>query len=109
MTGIVAHFRLTDPLFFPTLGSKVMSFVSSISELRLRFCHGQRAQERNHDGGGDVPLFEDHPADTLPLLTKSQDSRLQAWERMAICTFGSRTVDSRPHPKSSRLIRETVQ
>lgn len=79
-----------------------------MSHLRLRLCYGQTAQERDHDGGGDVPLFKDYPADALPLLAESPDPGLQARERMAICSFGSRTVDSRSHPKSPRIVKETA-
>src|SRR5215472_9537635 len=102
------YFHLTDSLFPPTLTSKFRRFMRLMSHLQLRFCYGQTAQERNHDGGGDVPLFKDHPADALPLPAESPDSRLQARERMAICSFGSRTVDSRSYPKSPRIVRETA-
>ncbi len=79
-----------------------------MSPLRLRFYYGQTAQERDHDGGGDVPLFKDNPADALPLLAESADPGFQAWERMAICSLGSRRVDSRTHPKSPRIVKETA-
>ena len=69
---------------------------------------GQRAQERTDDHGGDLPLPEDYAKDALPLLTESADSSLQAWEGMAIRTFGSGTVDSRPDQKSPRIIEEIL-
>src|SRR5262245_6354250 len=102
------YFHLTDSLCFPTLASKSGRFMRLISDLRLRFFYGQTAQERNHDGGGNVQLFKDHPADALPLLAESPDPRLQARERMAICSYGSRTVDSRSHPKPPRIVMETA-
>ena len=74
----------------------------------LRFAHGQRAQKRVNDRGGDVPLSEDYPADALPLSSEPSDSRLQTWERMAIRTFGSAAMDSRQDERSARPVKETL-
>jgi len=66
-----------------------------------RGCHnGDSPEERIDDGDRDLPLPENHPAYSLSLLTESADSRLQAWQRMAIRTFGSGTMD--PGPDSHR-------
>src|SRR5574342_299321 len=83
--------------------------INPMDSSRRRFSNGQRAQERIDDGRGDLPLLEDYPADTLPLSSESQNSRLQAWERMAIRTFGSGTVDSRPNQGLARPVKETLQ
>jgi len=69
--------------------------------------NGKRAQQRIDDGGGDVPLPEDYPTDTLPLSSEPSDTRLQAWERMAIRTFGSGAVDPRAHQTSDDVVKET--
>jgi len=69
--------------------------------------NGKRTQQRTDDGGGDVPLPEDHPTDTLPLSSEPSDTRLQAWERMAIRTFGSGAVDPRAHQTSDSVLKET--
>ena len=65
---------------------------------------GDGPEERIDDGGGNLPLPEDYPPHTLSLLTKPADSRLQAWKRMAIRTFGSGTVDPRPHQNRRELL-----
>src|SRR5512137_2871801 len=102
------YFHLTDLLFFLTLSPKSWSPVRPMNYLRLRFCHGKGAQERNHDGGGDLPLLEDYPKDALSLPTESPDSRLQTWERMEICSLGFGTVDSGSHEKPARVVKETL-
>jgi hypothetical protein len=58
---------------------------------------GDGPEERVDDGDGDLPLSEDYPTHAVPLLAEPADSRLQAWEGMAVRAFGSRTVDSRPN------------
>ena len=69
--------------------------------------NGKRTQQRIDDGGGDVPLSEDHPTDALPLSSESSDTRLQAWERMAIRTFGSGAMDPRADQAPSGAVKET--
>jgi hypothetical protein len=54
-----------------------------------------------------MPLPEDHPTDTLPLSSEPSDTRLQAWERMAIRTFGSGAVDPRAHQTPDGILKET--
>ena len=76
--------------------------------LGRRSSNGQRAQERTYDSRGNLPLFEDHPADSLSLSTESPDTRLQAWERMAIRSFGSRAVDTGAHEGTGRVLKETL-
>ena len=61
-----------------------------------RWDDGDSPEERTHDGDGDLSLPEDYDPYPLSLYTEQTDSSLQAWERMAIRTFGSGTVDPRP-------------
>jgi hypothetical protein len=69
--------------------------------------NGKRTQERVDDGGRDLPLSEDHPTDTLPVSSEPSDTRLQAWERMAIRTFGSRAMDPGADQTPSGVMKET--
>ena len=69
-----------------------------------RWRNGDSPEERIDDGNGNLPLPEDYPAYALSLLTESADSRLQAWKRMAIRTFGSGTVDPRPNQDRRKLL-----
>jgi len=73
-----------------------------------RFFNGQGAQERADDGGGDLPLSQDYPTDALSIPTESSDSRLQAWKRMALRTFGSGAVDSRSHQNHAGVVKDTI-
>ena len=66
----------------------------------------RRTKERTTDSGGDVPVSQNHPADTVPLSSEPSDTCLQAWERMAIRTFGSGTVDSRAHEAPVGVVKE---
>ena len=69
--------------------------------------NGKRVPERTHDGRGDVPLPEDYPTDTLPLSSEPSDTRLQAWERMAIRSFGSGAMDPGTDQTPARVMTET--
>ena len=69
-----------------------------------RWRDGDSPEERVDDGDGNLPLPEDHPAHALSLFTESADSRLQAWKRMAIRTFGSGTMDPRPDQDRRTLL-----
>lgn len=54
-----------------------------------------------------MPLPEDYPADTLPLSSEPSDPRLQAWERMAIRTFGSGAMDPGADEAPTGVVKET--
>ena len=88
--------------------SILIGLVRHMDLYRTRFFNGQRAQERADDGGGDLPLSQDHPAHALSLPTESPDSRLQAWKRMALRTLGSGTVDSRSHQSHAGVVKDTI-
>src|SRR5262249_59542035 len=76
-------FSLDRSFKFAYPGNGVRGLVKYMDHYRTRFFNGQRAQERADDGGGDLPLSQDHPTYAVSLLTESPDSCLQAWERMA--------------------------
>jgi hypothetical protein len=65
---------------------------------------GDSPEERIDDSDRDLPLPEDHPSHAVSLSTESADSRLQAWQRMAIRTFGSGTMDPRPDSHRRELL-----
>ena len=65
---------------------------------------GDSPEERIDDSDRDVPLPEDHTPHSLSLFTESADSRLQAWQRMAIRTFGSGTMDPGPDSRRRELL-----
>lgn len=69
--------------------------------------HGKGSAERIDDGGGDVPVSEDYPTDTVPLSSEPSNTRFQAWERMAIRAFGSGAVDPREDQASAGVVKET--
>lgn len=75
---------------------------------QLRLIHAQGAKERADDGGGDLPIPENYSANALPLSSESEDSRLQAWKRMAIRSFGSGTVDPQPDQTLSQSLTIVV-
>lgn len=101
------YFHLTDPSSFPILAAN-LSLVRRMGHFQSRFFNGQRAQERADDGGGDLPLSQDHSSNTLSLPKESPDSRLQAWKRMALRTLGSGTVDSRSHQNDVGIVKDRL-
>lgn len=112
LTGCDRHchtFSLDRSLKFPYPGNSIRALVRHMYPYQTRFCNGQRAQERVDDGGGDLPLSQDHPAHALSLSTESPDSRLQAWKRMALRTLGSGTVDSRSHQNHVSVVKDRLQ
>src|SRR5215510_12697280 len=87
---------------------QVRSQQNVMDAYRPRFSHGQRVQKRVDDRRGDLPLSEDYPADALPLSAEPSDPRLQAWERMALCAFGSGAMDSRQDQPPDRRMKEIL-
>ena len=65
---------------------------------------GDSPEERTHDGYRDVPLPQNYSSHALPLFAESADSRFQAWQRMAIRTFGSGTMDPGPDSRRRELL-----
>ena len=96
-------FLLDNP---PSLSKMALTFWSLMKNRpsQNRWDDGDSPEERIDDGGGDVSLPEDYDPHPLSLYTEQTDSSLQAWERMAIRTFGSGTVDPRPDQNRPPLI-----
>ena len=69
--------------------------------------HGKRVPKRTDDGRGDVPVPEDYSTDTLPLSSEPSNTCLQAWERMAVRSFGSGAMDPRADQTPTRLMKES--
>ena len=57
----------------------------------------QGSEDRTDDRDGNMPVSQDYSTYPLSLSSESTDSRLQAGEGMAICTFRSRAMDPRPN------------
>jgi hypothetical protein len=107
MTCIVIQIHLTDPIDFFTL-TPTLETVSPMAISRW-LSNGKRSKQRIDDSGGDMSLSEDYPTDTLPLSSEPSDPSLQAWERMAIRTFGSGAMDPRADQTTDRIVKETWQ
>ena len=105
MTWTVIQFHLTDPIDFLTLRPTLE--ILSLMAISRWLSNGKGSAERIDDGGGDMPLSEDYPTDALPLSSEPSDTRVQAWERMAIRTFGSGAVDPRTDQTSAGVVKET--
>jgi hypothetical protein len=105
MTGIVIQIHLTDLIDFLTL-TPTLETVSPMAISRW-LSNGKGSKQRIDDSGGDVPLSEDYPTDSLPLSSEPSDPSLQTWERMAIRTFGSGAVDPRADQTPAGLVKET--
>lgn len=62
-----------------------------------RWSDGQDSEDRTDDSDGNLPVSQDHSTYPLSLSSESTNSRLQARKGMALCAFGSRTMDPRPN------------
>lgn len=69
----------------------------SIARSGGRWRDEQGSEERINDRNGNMSVSEDYSTYPLSLSPESADSRFQAGQGMAICTFGSRAMDPRPN------------
>jgi len=68
---------------------------------RRRWSSGQDSQERADDGQANLSPPQDFTADPLSASSVPGNPRIQARQRMAIRSFGSRTVDPRRSSQTS--------
>ena len=62
-----------------------------------RWSDEQGPEDRTDDGDRNMPVPQNYPTHSLSLSPEPTDSRLQAWEGMAIRPFRFRAMDPRPH------------